>query len=362
MSSGATIIRHKIDKRWWRFVVIAGRPLDPSGEVLSMVREEGVDLLLVDGDVDDEALSSDLTAKLADAPDLAWRAMDLPPLNGLPPCAVVIGRHDTLARFARSVTPAMNAPDVLEGTYPLLPDPTEIAPFPEAATADPFGQNAQRLHEAWAMTAHFAGTILRRAHAKGLAVSLPAPPTGAQFLSMQPWRHVAEMTRTDEDAWIKAGEASKDWTPNPLDGLNVIQRCLVAADALAPAADDDEMWQSLAALLEMLGYTLVSAHAKVEEIGNLGFYIGIGEFVANLHASNTLHGDLHPGNFGMNGREVVAFDADSACTLTRPLTAAERAADLANLKLNCQFEQWEAVKVGYGRLAPESAVAIFESL
>jgi hypothetical protein len=363
MQEPMPIVRLKINRRWWHFAIISRDSFDDTPDVFTRVRRGGgVDLLLAG---DDEQFGRELTERLVNSPDLEVRTVNLPPLEGLPPRSIVIGRRESLARFARSWVSSeslpMDDPDVISGTYPLLPDPTEIPPFPEAETADPFGQNPRLLHEAWVAAASNVGSLLRRAHAQGLSISLPKAPAGSKYLLMQPWRHVAPVKPSDEEEWEAAGRTWNDRALTPDEGLRLIQRCLVTTNAIAPD-DEDMTWDSLAALLDVFGYTLLAAHVDVERIDNLRLHVRIGEFAAGLHARQTLHGDLHPGNFRFLGDELVGLEADEACTLDRPLTTAERAADLGPLKLNCRFEQWEAVKVGYSRVSPVPATEVFQYL
>jgi hypothetical protein len=341
---------------------MSGGSLDETRDPFAMVRQGEVDLLVLPDDQD--ASSGGLATRLAGAPDLDGRIMELPPIEGFPRHGFLIGRHASLNRFIRIGAPVTDpgpADDVVSGTYPVLPDPTEIAPFPEASTQDPFGQNPRLLQQAWSLAAQHVGTLLRRAHHQGFSISLPDPPAGVTFLAIQPWRDIVPVSESDDRAWEAAAPVATEDPPTVEDGLNLVQRCLLALNALAPE-DDDPLWHSASALLESLGYATWASHLDVEQLDDLKFYVAIGHFAANLHARQSLHGDLHPGNFGFLDNGVVAIDADTISTLARPVTISERAADLANLKLNCRFEQWEAVKIGYSRVAPEPAAVIFQRL
>jgi hypothetical protein len=301
------------------------------------------------------------------------------PVSLQDPC-LLVGPKRLIDRFCRSFKVHGETADsdlsarekeIPSGRYAELPDPSEVPRFPEEQNQDPFGQNATLQHAAWTRVAGLVGRMAKIAHLRGRALTLPPPPPGYADIEMKPWRTVVSLDPNAAD--LRAGELagltaqSGAGEGDTERGLDLIQRCLLTCAALAGGRDSPE-WGSAAAMLESLGYLLVSKSVDIESCPHLVAYFEIGACAAGMHDYKLLHGDMHPQNFGYRwenrglGKRGVPFDPGHVCKLSRPLTPLERAKDLAILKLHCTFPQWEAAKLGYRFTAGDIADQVFQLL
>ena len=80
------------------------------------------------------------------------------------------------------------------------------------------------------------------------------------------------------------------------------------------------------------------------------FYVmqGLAKQLAKMHSLGWLHGDLHPGNFGLvNNGKVYIWDLSTTVQLLRSLNTAECATDIAPLLHYISVSSWNAFKVSY---------------
>jgi hypothetical protein len=256
-----------------------------------------------------------------------------------------------------------------------LPDPSEIPRYPEEGRLDPFGQNLHLLDSAWSTIAEFVGKLARQAHAQGIAITLPYSSSGQDKSAMKPWRMVVSLAPSSGDQNLS--ESMEQFSLSLPDtqekdfGLGLIQRCLLIFTLLFSDAATIDEWHNLGMFVEELGYILVSRSIDIRSRlcpeGLKGEFLK-GQYAAERHADNWILGDMHPGNFlyeapndqNPMGELQVIDIPETARILDHPITALERAKDLAIIKLCCGFTAWEAVKLGYRSVAAREAEEVFQ--
>jgi hypothetical protein len=373
----------KRDRRNWTLLLL--RPSEATEDACRVLAEdaEQADLLVILAP--DEAVRKRCGESVRRHTD-DWEARFLTVLQdpGLPvslqvPC-LLVGPKRLIERFCRSFKVRGETPDsnlntgekeILDGKSPELPDPSEVPRFPEEQHQDPFGQNANLQHAAWTRVAGLVGRMAKIAHLRGRALTLPPPPPGYADIEMKPWRTVVSLDPDAAD--LRAGELagltaqSGAGERDTERGLDLIQRCLLTCAALAGGQDSPD-WGTATAILESLGYLLVSKGIDIESCPDLVPFFEIGARAGMMHDCKVLHGDMHPGNFGFRweerglGDRAAPLDPDTMCRLSRPLTPLERAKDLTILKLRCTFPQWEAAKLGYRFRVGDIAEQVFQLL
>jgi hypothetical protein len=239
--------------------------------------------------------------------------------------------------------------------YPQLPDPLDLPPYPEENKRDPFGLNAALLGQAIQHAFEVAIGLARTAHLEGLCMTLPKSAPSVIEPFVRPWRSLVQcqIAERDEPASLLLSDMQfGELNLTPM--LELTQRAILCSAALKAAAPEQD--HQIGELLESVGYLALSrAHLdrrdKLPDAPgkSIAFFVAVGRLMGNLHGTNTLYGDAHPENFGVDPRtgKALILDAGPGCILTRPLTVRERASDLGLLKLSCSFEEWEAVRYGY---------------
>jgi len=320
--------------------------------MVETLRSREAELLLVDAGV---SLPQSWSTTLQDF-ELRESVRLSTAIDGVPSCCHIVGSPSKLQRFGDVVGQSASS----QASFAAFLDAAEIPPFPNARYQDPFGQNPYLMSEGWEEVAQYLSRLIIKAHTAGIAITLPEIPAGFSPLT-RPWRQFGSVVESDPNDWRKLTTPAEGYYPGEKASLDVMQRCLVTLAAL-PADDAGPVWEETAAALQNLGYLLVASCGDVEASSTFQPFFSIGRFAALAHRRRTLHGDLHPGNFANYQGGTITIDGDTVRTLDRPLTSAECATDLATLRLNCTFEQWEAVKVAYASVWPERALEVFQFL
>jgi hypothetical protein len=369
-----TFFREKIGVRWWSFAVVQDAVSANDIEALLESYQDEVDLILIMNPDQSVLVWKDV------ARDDDWGAVFVPDPGrfgfnrSLGNSAVVIGKRSLLTRFLSLVGFNYAASERKEteepkmtGRYPNLPNPGDVPRFQEESRLDPLGQNPSLRSEAWSFIACQLGLMMKDAHQHRLAMTLPDPEPGQDDPTLKAWRATAPLDASiygiellDVAYQAAKRHPSKDQI-NEL-ALNVFQRYLLTMVALSTEEKSREAADKTAELVKHLGYLLVSIAADINQIPELAGFASLGRYAALLHSHQFIHGDMHLGNFSYDPetQKTISFDFGDSCHLERPLTALERARDLAILKLNCEFEQWEAVKMGYREVAKEQAEEVFQ--
>jgi tRNA A-37 threonylcarbamoyl transferase component Bud32 len=138
---------------------------------------------------------------------------------------------------------------------------------------------------------------------------------------------------------------------------------LASAQAVA-AHSGDVASEKIAELIEEIGYAALGRSHDLRDRPRLNACRSLGRMAATLHDIGYIHGDLQPQNFSFkeDGEIASMFDLGRTYNPGRPLTLLERASDLAVLKKNVSFLEWEAAKFGYRAEASdaEEVLAQFE--
>jgi hypothetical protein len=230
-----------------------------------------------------------------------------------------------------------------------LPAPEDVPPFPQEGVRDPYGQNAADIEAAWRRIGTSVGRLCRHAHEAGVAATLPKPSRGSNHPGIDPWHTIVpafprevQVERLHDDRHPDAAWFSTD--------LDLVQRCLLTTTALSSGPVE------IANLLEDLGYVFLSTAARDAVPDAMKPYRALGKLAMVLHERNMLHGDMHIANFYYDEAEDRAgtYDVGTLVVSKQPLTARERAQDLAVLKVGCSYYEWEAVKLGYRDGGPAS--------
>jgi hypothetical protein len=368
----------KRDSRYWTLLLV--RPSEAIEDARQVLAEdaEQADLLVILAP--DEEVRKRWGESIRRYPD-DWDARFLtevqdPDLSvSLQAPCLLVGPKRLIERLCRSFkvhgeTPDSDLDTRAKEILSALPDPFDVPRFPEEQNQDPFGQNATLQHAAWMRVAGLVGRMAKIAHLQGRAITLPPPPPGLSIPELKPWRTVVSLDPNAAD--FRAGELagltvqSGEGEGGTERGLDLIQRCLLTCAALAGSQDSQE-WSNAAAILESLGYLLVSKSIDIESCPYLVPAFELGVWAAKIHGLGCLHGDMHLENFSFEqgrqlGEGVACLDYGDFCALSRPLTPLERAKDLAILKMHCTFPQWEAAKLGYRFKAGDIAGQVFQLL
>jgi hypothetical protein len=236
---------------------------------------------------------------------------------------------------------AHKAPEKLSiRRMPKLSPPWVVPPFPEEGRADPMAQEPELLIAAAATYTQFASELATAAHAVGIAVTLPRTETESDVY-FKPWRSVVSVVQDSANS----PTASDD----ECSALYLIQRLLVTAQAISARRDGGAVPDGMARVIEQAGYVALGRAHDVRKNPRFNASYSLGKIAANLHGHGFIHGDLQPQNFTFkqNGEIQSMFDLGRAFSAERPLTALERASDLAVLKKHVTFMEWEAAKLGY---------------
>jgi hypothetical protein len=368
--------RIKIRKRLWVLLVMHAVP--PAKNLRSFLIDDPQkpDLLLLEVEENlyerwREAVSDQCGSEWEVRQILSDLATIAPSLGGV---SLVVGERKLVIKFFESVGPDHDPEkgaieqygtdlNIITGHYPELPDPSEVPRMPEEDFLDPFGQNTNFLESAWFRISNALGHLTSKAHARRMAVTLPASFDERATSQAQPGQTLVSLTSSTESiSSLQTLRQMPELLPGEDEvtaGLILLQRCLLVAIGLDNDKADNGVWTLINEIIESLGYILVSHSMDIKDLLRDNFSEW-GKAIATLHSFNIIHGDLHPGN-------IVGFagvtDFLKSCELNRPLTTLERAQDLALLKLHWRhFLSWEAIKLGYRSIAPEEAEEVFKLL
>lgn len=351
MSESSDILLIKLEGRNWRYRI---RQIEDehSGDVQVPETLGGIDVLVIRGTERTRNVLQDWIQGNHPSYSATMSSGDDPFL--------VIGPERLVARFLRGLNnkaalPPAQDSDISEvglGRYPDLPSLSDIPRLAREDVIDPFGSNETLLAASWSEAAAAAGSLATRLHAVDTAVTLPEPDPGRVDAWTQAWSAAVQISPgpADVSKILRERGSNADWTELTTltaKGLNMIQRCLVAACVSGPI--DDDVLDDLARTVEHVGYCLIASSTPGDLDESVEFEFYLGALIARLHSIQTIHGDIHRANFSYNREEhkMVVLDSGSLCLLRRDLTVPERARDVAVFKLQCSGEQWEAFKLGY---------------
>lgn len=271
----------------------------------------------------------------------------------------IAGPARLIERFVRAIgaqPPSSDDGPVANTGRHALPAPEDVPPFQHESVRDPYGQDTAAIEAAWRRIGTAVGRLCSHAHEAGVAATLPKPSRDSNYPGIDPWRTVVPSVPREVRVERLLGDRlgpSAAWFSTDLD---LTQRCLLTRTALSSGLVD------MADLLEDLGYVLLAPVAREAVPDALKSFRALGKLALILHERNLLHGDMHLGNFYYEEAEDRAgtYDVGTLIVSKQPLTARERAQDLAVLKLECSFYQWEVVKLGYrdGGPAADATLAL----
>jgi hypothetical protein len=224
------------------------------------------------------------------------------------------------------------------GRMPNLSPPYTAPRFPGEGRIDPMAQDTRLLTVAAATFSDFAARMASAAHAAGVAVMLPQAESESAVY-WKPWRSIVPVQNPAGALASAVGEPPE---------LCLTQRILTSAQAVAAQASG-AVSDGIAEVLEEIGYVAIGRSHDASERPMLNACRSLGVVAAAMHRIGYIHGDLQPQNvtFKENGEIDSMFDLGRTCNPGRPLTLLERASDLAVLKRNVSFLEWEAAKFGY---------------
>ena len=243
-----------------------------------------------------------------------------------------------------------------------LPNPGDVPPVPQEATQDPFGINMDKREVAWNAIATALGAVARNSHQNGFAVTLPDQVPGHADHHLKPWTTVVPVVSPRASGF--PGVTGDEQLSDATSVLALLQRWLLLVPVLAHA--EPNAWQSAAETLQQFGYLLVAREPEADDRSRrLDLMWHIGMFLALVHRTGYLHGDPHLGDFRYQpdkpvGERLAVFDLGNMFVLLGPARPVDRAQDLAILKTQAPYLDWEAAKVGYRSVAGDIADAVFE--
>jgi hypothetical protein len=383
MKENISYKRIKVGKRYWVFGVIQGAVPIEDAKALFVDDQHSLDLLLIVSD--DERLRQEWIDAVTVRQRDAWKALLISDVRvlltdeSLFGPALIFGPEHLVSRLSHSLRMNEEAAEQdieLESStpFPEFLDPFDIPRFPQEGKIDPFGLNYQKQENTWVAAASSIGRLVKRAHAFGMAVTLPSALPGTAEPYLKPWRTVVPLTTPASDSDV-AELGSRSDTPlsevkRHDEWLGIVQRYLVTLAALSTRGADEGFLHDAAQVLEEFGYLLVS-HIDPERLPTeLATHFEYGALVARVHADNYVFADLHKGNIGFPPATKLPLGWRAICIdrgrdaivgpISRSLTVLERAKNLAMLKIFCTFIQWEAVKCGYQYQEPEQAQEVFQ--
>lgn len=403
----ANMLRVRIDRREWQILLSIGDcGPEQVGELLSDIPHRP-DLVLIEGPAANrlaewKALAVSYFGDDADA--ILIEAPDVTELNIRPLATVMaLGRARFLERFQRLANADRSEYSSMAVVAPF--DPDGCPPFPEARYLDPFSINPSWRYEAWQNVWTHIGTLTREIHHRGLAVIWPSRPSaGYHDPDFKPWRNVASLSAPvrasvcplDPDSQV--GPFVEDEVTEPLlvhnlqrlykvaikgagpkaggdsenddsdDGrelerglqapLLLLQRILLALHAVADSSPlSEDCWAICAELLAELGYLSADSGYLTGMPGELKRHFDAGFLLARMHLEGLGHGDLHLDNFGYlpDTERPRIIDSGGTYELRRPEHPAEKASDLSVVRLECDFLQWQSVRLAYKAMTPGTA-------
>jgi hypothetical protein len=379
--------RVAVGRRFWDVLLVPhGTSVD---DVRLAVAQHAPDVVLIDATSETASIWKDLVADAighaVDAMALSRQrlaAFDVSEFHDV----LGIGRARFLAQFSEETEKEKRAPRAA----PL--DPQGFIPFPEANRLDPFALNETFRREAWGTAWTLIGRLLRQTHLHAVAVTWPNT-TGWGYADPErkPWRNVASLAKSEAatvppatrehelyddrergDALLAynlrssyepdGGDEEGDATRGNELPLLLLQRMLLAlhASPLSPASASD-CWWTAAELLEELGYLTVTYAYSLGVPTSLKPYFDAASLLGHLHSRGVGYGDMHLGNCGYlphSTQRAVLIDPGGSYELTDLNDPADRAADLAVFRLECDYLQWQAALLGYAAAQPRIAADV----